>query len=105
MAAPSNRVQRPRDWAALDDDGLLDVVDPVNMLFSRATARHISALIVGGRTIIKDRRILGIDLTEVRQEVLAQMRSGMSNNGTLASALAGLDKTIGRYHLSDSPCC
>jgi cytosine/adenosine deaminase-related metal-dependent hydrolase len=93
------------DWAAIDDDGLLDVVDPVNMLFSRATARHISALVVGGKTIIKDRRILGIDLVDVRQEVLAQMRSGMSKNATLAAALAELDKAIGHYHLSDAPCC
>jgi cytosine/adenosine deaminase-related metal-dependent hydrolase len=93
------------DWATLDDDRLLDVVDPVNMLFSRATARHISALVVGGKTIIKDRRVLGINLIEARQEVLAQMRSGMSKNGTFASALALLDKSIGHCHLSDSPCC
>ena len=93
------------DWAALDDDRLLDVVDPLNMLFSRATARHISALVVGGKAIIKDRRVLGINLIEARQEVLAQMRSGLSNNGTFASALAELDKVIGRNYLSDSPCC
>jgi cytosine/adenosine deaminase-related metal-dependent hydrolase len=93
------------DWAALDEDGLLDVVDPLNMFFSRATARHISALVVGGKTIIRDRRVLGINLIEARQEVLAQMRSGMSKSGTFASALALLDKSIGHYHRSDPPCC
>jgi cytosine/adenosine deaminase-related metal-dependent hydrolase len=93
------------DWAALDDDRLLDVVDPLNMLFSRATARHISALVVGGKTIIKDHCVLGINLSEARQEVLAQMRSGMSKNGTFAAALAELDKVIGHNYLSDSPCC
>jgi cytosine/adenosine deaminase-related metal-dependent hydrolase len=93
------------DWAALDEDGLLEAPDPVNMLFSRATARHISELMIGGRTIVRDRRVLGIDLPAVRQELLAQMRSGMTADGTLASALAALDQTIARHHLSSPPCC
>jgi cytosine/adenosine deaminase-related metal-dependent hydrolase len=93
------------DWAALDEDGLLEAPDPVNMLFSRATACHISELIIGGQTIVKDRRVLGVDLPAVRQEVLTQIRSGMTANGTLALALAALDQTIARHHLSDPPCC
>jgi cytosine/adenosine deaminase-related metal-dependent hydrolase len=93
------------DWAALDEDGLLEALDPVNMLFSRATACHISELIIGGQTIVKDRRVLGVDLPAVRQEVLTQIRSGMAANGTLALALAALEQTIARHHLSDPPCC
>jgi cytosine/adenosine deaminase-related metal-dependent hydrolase len=93
------------DWAALDDDGLLDDLDPLNMLFSRATARHISELVVRGRTIVKDRRILGIDLPTIRQEILAQMRFGMAANGTIATALSALDQAIAHHHLSDPPCC
>ena len=93
------------DWAALDEDGLLDAPDPVNMLFSRATARHISELMIGGRTIVRDRRVLGVDLPAVRQEVLAQIRSGLTANGTLASALAALDRTIAHHHVSNPPCC
>ncbi len=93
------------DWAALDDDGLLDDLDPLNMLFSRATARHISELVVGGRTIIKDRRVLGIDLPTIRREILAQMRFGIAANGTIAAALSALDQAIAHHHLSDPPCC
>jgi cytosine/adenosine deaminase-related metal-dependent hydrolase len=32
------------DWAALDNDGLRDDLEPINILFSRATARHIREL-------------------------------------------------------------
>ncbi|MGA7325732.1 MAG: amidohydrolase family protein [Rhodomicrobium sp.] len=93
------------DWAAIDNDGLRDGIDPVNVLYSRATARHISELIVGGRTIVKDRCVLGIDLTAVRQEVLAQMRSGMTANGALLPAISALEKVIASHYLSNPPCC
>jgi cytosine/adenosine deaminase-related metal-dependent hydrolase len=93
------------DWAALDDDALRDDIDPVNLLFSRATARHISELIVGGRTVVRDGRVPGIDLPAVRQEILAQMRSGLKANGTLVAALTALDQAMVRHYLADAPCC
>jgi cytosine/adenosine deaminase-related metal-dependent hydrolase len=93
------------DWAALDDDGLRDDLEPINMLFSRATARHIRELIIAGRTIVKDGRVMGVDLPVIRHEVLSQMRSGMAKNGTLISAMTALDQAIVRHYLSDAPCC
>jgi cytosine/adenosine deaminase-related metal-dependent hydrolase len=93
------------DWAALDDDGLRDDLDPINILFSRATARHIRELIVAGRTIVRDGRVMGVDLPAIRHEVLSQMRTGMAKNGTLISAMSALDQAIVRHYLSDAPCC
>jgi cytosine/adenosine deaminase-related metal-dependent hydrolase len=93
------------DWAALDDDRLWNGIDPINMLFSRGTAAHIRELIVGGRTIVRDRRVVGIDLPAIRHEVLSKLRSGMAANETFLSALSALDKAIACYYLSDPPCC
>jgi hypothetical protein len=93
------------DWAALDNDGLREDLEPINMLFSRATARHIRELVVGGRTIVKDGRIPGVDLRAIRHEVLSQMRSGMAKNATLVSALSALDQAIARHYLPDPHCC
>jgi cytosine/adenosine deaminase-related metal-dependent hydrolase len=93
------------DWAALDDDALRDDIDPVNLLFSRATARHISELIVGGRTVVKDRQVTGVDLPAVRHEILAQMRSGIKANESLLKALTALDQAMVRHYLADAPCC
>jgi cytosine/adenosine deaminase-related metal-dependent hydrolase len=93
------------DWAALDDDRLLDAPDPVNLLFSRATARHIHSLIVGGRTVVKDRRVLGVDLPAARREVLGRMRSGMAANTALAAALDALNPIIAGHYASEAPCC
>jgi cytosine/adenosine deaminase-related metal-dependent hydrolase len=93
------------DWAALDDDDLRDDLEPINMLFSRATARHIRELIIAGRTIVRGGRVMGVDLPAIRHEVLSQMRSGMSKNGALISAMSALDQAIVRHYLPDSPCC
>jgi cytosine/adenosine deaminase-related metal-dependent hydrolase len=93
------------DWAALDNDGLREDVEPINMLFSRATARHIRELIVAGRTIVKDGRITGIDLAAIRHEVLSQMRSGMAQNARLVTALSALDQAIARHYLPEPHCC
>ena len=93
------------DWAALNDDGIREDIDPINMLFSRATARHIREVIVGGRTIARDGRILGIDLPVVRHEVLSQMRSGMAKNATFVSALSTLNEAVARHYAPDSHCC
>jgi cytosine/adenosine deaminase-related metal-dependent hydrolase len=93
------------DWAALDNDGLRSDIDPVNLLFSRATAAHIDELIVNGRTIVKNGQVLGIDLPAIRHEVLAQMRSGLAGNSALVSAMTALEKAIASHYLSDPPCC
>jgi cytosine/adenosine deaminase-related metal-dependent hydrolase len=93
------------DWAELDNDGLREDLEPINILFSRATARHIRELIVGGRTIVKDGRIPGIDLPAIRHEVLSQMRSGMAENATLVSALSELDQAVARHYFPDPHCC
>jgi hypothetical protein len=99
------QVETALDWAALDNDGLREDLEPINMLFSRATARHIRELVVGGRTIVKDGRIPGVDLRAIRHEVLSQMRSGMAKNATLVSALSALDQAIARHYLPDPHCC
>jgi cytosine/adenosine deaminase-related metal-dependent hydrolase len=93
------------DWAALDDDGIREDIDPIHILFSRATAKHIRELIVGGRSVVRDGRVLGIDLPVVRQEVLAQVRSGMAANETLLAALAALEHAVARHYLPEAPCC
>jgi len=92
------------DWASLDDDALRNDIDPIDLLFSRATAKHIRELIVGGRTIVRDQRVTGIDYPAARREILAQMRTGMITNAPLIGALAALDHAISHSYGMDG-CC
>jgi cytosine/adenosine deaminase-related metal-dependent hydrolase len=93
------------DWASLNNESLREDINPLDLLFSRATARHIREVVIGGRTIVRDGRVLGVDLPAIRQEVLSRMRSGIKENATLISALSTLDDAIAHHYVSDSNCC
>ena len=82
------------DYDALDDDVLRDDLDPINLLFARATARHVAELIIAGRTIVRDRRVLGIDLEAARREVMLRTREGQADMAPFAAALPYLDRAI-----------
>ena len=92
------------DWAAIDEDRLRDDVDPLLLVLTRATARHVRELIVGGRTIVKDRSVLGVDAAAARTEVLNRMRSAMPDRASLAAALPLLEQAIGK-HYEPNPAC
>jgi cytosine/adenosine deaminase-related metal-dependent hydrolase len=91
------------DWNALDADRLRADLDSRDLLFARATARHVKELIVAGKTIVRDGRVLGIDHPAMNQELLARFRHGITQNATLAAALPDLERVV-RDHF-ETPCC
>jgi cytosine/adenosine deaminase-related metal-dependent hydrolase len=93
------------DWAAIDNDGLRNDLDPLDLVLTRATARHIRELIVGGRTVLKDGTMTGVDFQAAHTEVLAQMRAGMATGGALACAMPALDCAMAAHFEPDCPCC
>jgi len=93
------------DWASIDDDRLRDDVDPLDLVLTRATAQHIRELIVGGRTVVKDGAMTGVDFPKARAEVLAQMRAGMTASDSLARAMPALDRAMAAHFEPDCPCC
>jgi cytosine/adenosine deaminase-related metal-dependent hydrolase len=93
------------DWNAIDDERLRPDLDPVDLLFSRARAGHIRELIVNGRRVVRDGQVTGIDLATMRDELLAQFRSGIARNARFAEALLYLDRAACRHCEAESPCC
>jgi cytosine/adenosine deaminase-related metal-dependent hydrolase len=91
------------DWNTLDADRLRPDLDPLDLLFARATARHIKELIVGGKTVVHDGRALGLDLPAMNQDLHARFRHGIAQNGALAAALPHLERVV-RDHF-ETPCC
>jgi 5-methylthioadenosine/S-adenosylhomocysteine deaminase len=85
------------DYDALDNDALRDDLDPVNLVFSRVTARHMRELIVAGRTVVRDGRVLGIDLAAARKEVMLRMRAGQPAMTSFTAALSQLDRALAAH--------
>jgi cytosine/adenosine deaminase-related metal-dependent hydrolase len=92
------------DWDAIDDDQLHADVDPLVLMLTRATARHVRELIVAGRTVVKDGVLPGIDLLAARGEVLSQMRHAVPGKAHIAAALPLLEQAIAR-HYEPNPSC
>jgi cytosine/adenosine deaminase-related metal-dependent hydrolase len=91
------------DWQKLDEDRLRPDLDPLDLVFARSTARHIKELIVAGKSIVRDGRVLGIDFPAMREDLLARFRHGIAQNATLAAALPELERAV-RDHF-ETPCC
>jgi cytosine/adenosine deaminase-related metal-dependent hydrolase len=87
------------DWSAIDEDRLRDDIDPLD------TARHIRELIVGGRTVVGDGKVTGVDFPAARDEVVARMRAGMAENDALARAMPVLERALAAHFEPDCPCC
>ena len=93
------------DWNAIDDDRLRDDLDPLDLLFARTNSRHVHELIVAGRSVVRDGRVLGVDYPAMRDTLMAQLRSAMARSGAFAFALGHLDRAITKHFASEPPCC
>ena len=93
------------DWDAVDDDRLRPDVDPLDLLFARATAHHIREMIVGGRTVVRQGKVMGIDFPAMREELHARLRAGMAGNAAFAAALGALERVVHPHFETEAPCC
>lgn len=91
------------DWARIDDERLRPDIDPIDLVFGRATADDIEELIVGGRTVVKRGAVANVDYPAARREVLDVMRKGLASD-RLAAAMPALEQVIAA-HYHDTPCC
>ena len=59
------------DLDRLDRDAVMPV-EPVDLVFARATAAHVDRLIVAGRDVVRDGRLAGVDLDAAEARRCAQ---------------------------------
>jgi len=93
------------DWDAVDAERLRTDLDPFDLLFARTTMRHIHELIVAGRSVVREGRVLGIDYPARREDLLARLRSTMRQSVPLAAALRELERAVAAHYQADAPCC
>jgi cytosine/adenosine deaminase-related metal-dependent hydrolase len=92
------------DWATIDDDRLREDMDVLQLMLTRATARHIRELIVGGRTVVKDGAVSGVDVEAARAEVIDRMRHAMPDKAQIAAALPHLERAIAKHFEPTASC-
>ncbi len=65
------------DLDRLDRDAVM-AVEPIDLLFARATAAHVDRLIVAGREVVRDGRLARVDLDAAE----AALAAGISGRGS-----------------------
>jgi cytosine/adenosine deaminase-related metal-dependent hydrolase len=71
------------DRTRLGADLVVEAGQDLALLAARATARHVSHLIVAGREVVRDGTVLGIDLAAAERELIEQARAHAPNQASL----------------------
>ncbi len=88
------------DHAAMAQDLIDDAVEPLDVLLARMTRRHVDRLVVAGRDVVRDGRVIGLDLAEAEAELTA--RAGRLGPSPARRALTRRQReAVRRYYASD----
>ena len=93
------------DWDTVDHDRVRTDMNPLDLLFARTTMRHIHELIVGGRSVVREGKVQGVDYPAMREDLLARLRAQMGPQMPLAAALRELERAVATHYQSEPPCC
>ncbi|MDQ8022579.1 MAG: amidohydrolase family protein [Moraxellaceae bacterium] len=95
------------DGHSLMEDRLFDEVPVMDYVLARATAGHIRRVIVEGRTLAEDGRVLGVDYPALMQELTGSLRAAVKQDDHWRQTVRALDGTLAqRYlHAGGSACC
>jgi cytosine/adenosine deaminase-related metal-dependent hydrolase len=97
------------DYEAMAEDVMPDVTPEIDVLFARACARHMRALVVGGASVVEDGVLTGIDLPAVERELYAQAQHAAPGYRTARPLLESLQATLracyaeGLHRQTDAP--
>lgn len=92
------------DRAALDQDALMPV-DPIELLFARGNRSHLRELVVAGRSVVQNGKLVGVDLDAAQRELRAAYRSAMPSRAGFVQAWAGFEKAVCAHYLNRLGCC
>jgi cytosine/adenosine deaminase-related metal-dependent hydrolase len=92
------------DLDALDRDAVM-AVEPVDLVFARATAAHVARLIVGGEEIVRDGRLTRVDLDAAESELRRQYRANMPSRAAFLQAWGDLEPAVAGHYRDSLGCC
>ncbi len=86
------------DLAAMASDVMPGAADPVAVLLTRMTRRHLDGLVVAGRTVVAGGRCVTVDLPALEAELTAQARASWAAMPPDTGAAARLAAAIADYY-------
>ncbi|WP_291862680.1 amidohydrolase family protein [Bradyrhizobium sp.] len=84
------------DLDRLDRDAIMEV-DPLQLLFARGNASLVRDVVVDGRTIVREGKVVGVDLDAIERELRGMYREGVRQFGGLKRAWAPLAGSLNHW--------
>jgi cytosine/adenosine deaminase-related metal-dependent hydrolase len=88
------------DYAAMTADAIGEVCDETEMVLARATAEHVQALVVGGRAVVAEGRVAGLDLRAAERALAAEAHRFAEPLKALRPTLAAFQEGLRRFYRS-----
>jgi cytosine/adenosine deaminase-related metal-dependent hydrolase len=92
------------DLDALDRDAIMPV-EPIDLVFARATAAHVARLFVSGREIVREGKLVHVDLEAVETELRGAYRAKMSSRAEFLDAWGDLEPAVAAHYRNGLGCC
>lgn len=92
------------DLDALDRDAVM-AVEPIDLVFARATAAHVAGLIVAGEEVVRDGRLTRVDLEAAEAELRRQYRANAQSRAPFLAAWNALEPAVAQCYQSGFGCC
>ena len=92
------------DLDALDRDAVM-AVEPIDLVFARANAAHVARLIVAGEEIVRDGRLVRVDLDAAETELRRQYRTKMPSRAAFLEASGSLEPAVAEHYRNGLGCC
>jgi cytosine/adenosine deaminase-related metal-dependent hydrolase len=103
------KVGEPADLLVLDLDRLdcdaMAPIDPIDLVFARANQAHIAHLVVAGRVIVRDGKLLGADLDRIHMQLRDEARRTMSSRASFLATYAELEQGAAKFYRGLVGCC
>jgi cytosine/adenosine deaminase-related metal-dependent hydrolase len=82
------------DFAALARDVMPGVTPDVDVVLARATGRHVASLVVAGREIVRQGRVLGVDLPALEATLIEQTMAAAADYRAARPLVEILQETL-----------
>lgn len=92
------------DLQKLDRDRIMDV-NPKDYLFCRATAGHIVKMLVGGRVVVEQGQLSGVDLAALENQLRQEFRAELANCADLRAHWDEIERGIESFYHEQLGCC
>lgn len=86
------------DWKALSAELIEPEVPPFDMVLAKGRQQHIKGLFVGGREVVRDGKVTGVDLPALEAELLSVMRAAYPTTADVRATMPELKAALRKHY-------